>query len=121
MIVNVNDFVPKSSNYLYRYEKVTADGTGTGEYVNLKYAPDELETEPTVINRKLLMAMQGFTPCTTTFNSDGSITETGDSGTQVTTFNSDGSITSTFTNLDGLSIVKSTVFNSDGSINETIT
>lgn len=120
MIVNVNDMVPTSEDNLYRYEKVNADGTGTGEYIYLKYAPGELSAEPTVINRNLLMAMQGFTPCTTTFNSDGSITETGDSGTRVTVFNTDGSITETFTNTDNVSIVKTTVFNADGSILEMI-
>lgn len=120
MIVNVNDLVLKKSECLYRYEKVQSDGSGTGEYMYLKYAPDELETEPTSINRSLLMAMQGFTACNTAFNTDGSITESGDTGTQVTTFNSDGSITQIFTNLDGLTIGKNTVFNSDGSITETL-
>lgn len=120
MIVNVNDMIPTSADNLYRYEKVNADGTGTGEYIYLRYSPGELAANPTVINRNLLMAMQGFTPCTTTFNSDGSITETGDSGTKITVFNSDGSITETFTNTDNVSIIKTTVFNADGSILEMI-
>lgn len=121
MIVNVNDMVVADSDKLYRYEKVNPDGTGTGEFVYLKYAPDTLLTTPTAVNRQLLMAMQGFTPCQTVFNPDGSITETGSTGTQVTVFNANGSITQTFTNLDGVSIQKTTVFNSDGSITESIT
>lgn len=120
MIVNVNDMVPENDENIYRYEKVNADGTGTGEYIYLKYAPGTLLATPTVVNRNLLMAMQGFTPCNTIFNADGSITEVGDSGTKVTVFNEDGSITETFTNTDNVSIVKTTVFNSDGSITETV-
>ena len=120
MIVNVNDFVPKDSDKLYRYEKVNADGTGTGEYLYLKYAPGELMTEPTVINRELLMAMQGFTACTTTFNSDGSITEVGTTGTKTTVFNADGTIDETFSNTDGVTITKRTSFNDDGTISETL-
>lgn len=51
----------------------------------------------TPINRKNLMAMQGFEAITTTFNSDGSITETNASGQKKTTvFNADGSITEKF-------------------------
>ncbi len=82
------------------------------------------EDSPTVvgtpINRDLLMQMQGFEAGTTVFNSDGSITETGTTGTKVTTFGSDGSITETFTGTSGMVIVKTTVFNSDGSISTTI-
>ena len=74
----------------------------------------------TPINRELLMAMQGFVAGTTVFNADGSITETGASGTKVTTFGSDGSITETFTGSSGNAITMKTVFNSDGSITTTI-
>ena len=74
----------------------------------------------TAINRDLLMAMQGFVAGTTTFNADGSISETGEGGTKVTTFGSDGSITEKFTGSSGKVITKKTVFNSDGSIVTTI-
>lgn len=121
MIVNVNDFAVADSDKLYRYEKVQPDGTGTGEYVYLKYAPDTLLGTPTPINRALLMAMQGFTPSTTTFLSNGNIQETGSGCTLLTEFLSNGNIRQTFTNEDNLSIVKTTVFNSDGSITESIT
>lgn len=74
----------------------------------------------TSINRALLMAMQGFAASKTVFNADGSITETGDSGTMETVFNSDGSIVETFTGKSGNSIVRTTVVNTDGSITQTI-
>lgn len=120
MIVNVNDFVVADSSKLYRYEIVQPDGTGTGEYLYLKYAPDTLLGTPTPINRALLMAMQGFTASTTTFNQDGSISETGNDCTMLTEFLANGSIRQTFTNADNLSIVKTTSFNQDGSISEVI-
>lgn len=51
----------------------------------------------TPLNRKNLMAIQGFEAMTTTFNSDGSITETNASGqVKTTVFNSDGSVTERF-------------------------
>lgn len=73
----------------------------------------------TPINRANLMAIQGFVAKTTTFNSDGSITETNSDGhTLTTTFNSDGSITERF--VGDKTIVKTTTFNSDGSISEVL-
>lgn len=120
MIINVNDMIPSDSSKLYRYETVNPDGSGTGEYLYLRYAPGELLAEPSVVNRNLLMGIQGFTPCNTLFNADGSITETGDTGVRDTIFDSDGSIIETFVNLDGISINKKTVFNADGSITETV-
>ena len=51
----------------------------------------------TPINRKNLMAIQGFNTKTIIFNGDGSITETnGDNETLTTRFNSDGTFTQTF-------------------------
>lgn len=73
----------------------------------------------TPINRKNLMAVQGFGDKTTVFNSDGSITVT-NSDREVLTikFNSDGSITETL--VGEKTLVKTTKFNLDGSINESI-
>lgn len=69
----------------------------------------------TMLSRSSFMAMQGFVEQTTTFNSDGSITETNKYGeTLTTTFNADGSITEIFVGKKG--IRKITTFNSDGSI-----
>lgn len=77
------------------------------------------EQNGTPINRELLMAIQGFEAKTTTFNDDGSITETNGLGHKKTTkFNADGSITETF--VGEKTITKTTTFNSDGSIAEVI-
>lgn len=73
----------------------------------------------TPINRANLMAMQGFIAKTTSFNSDGSITETNGSGEVLTTtFNADGSITEKF--VGAKTITKTTRFNSDGTISEVL-
>lgn len=64
--------------------------------------------------------IQGFVARTTTFNTDGSITETGDFGTKTTTFNTDGSITETLKDSSGTTIAtKKTTF-SDSVIKEAI-
>lgn len=73
----------------------------------------------TPINRANLMAIQGFTANTTTFNANGSITETNGKGETLTiVFNSDGSITETFKG--SKTIVKTTSFGADGKITEVI-
>lgn len=77
--------------------------------------------EGTPVNRKNLMAMQGFEAVKTTFNSDGSISETNASNEVMkTTFNANGTIDEVFTNVNSLKIGKRTTFNSDGSISETL-
>ena len=56
---------------------------------------------------------------TTTFNSDGSITESYANGsTKTTTFNSDGSITEIYST--PINKTKTTTFNADGSITEVV-
>ncbi len=115
-MIDIQDVIPVDSANLYRYEICKPDGTGTGEYLYLKYAPGELLAEPTAINRELLMGLQGFVATKTEFNEDGSITETSPTGTKVTVFEEDGNILETFTNLEGKSISKRTIFNDDGSI-----
>lgn len=73
----------------------------------------------TPINRANMMGMQGFQAQTTTFNADGSITETNGLGhTKTTVFNQDGSITETF--VGDFTIIKTSTFNLDGSITEVI-
>ena len=71
---------------------------------------------------KLAAAINGFEVKTTTFNADGSITETDGSGyVKKTIFNDDGSITEKLTNSESTPIAtKTTTFNSDGSITETV-
>lgn len=77
------------------------------------------EQNGTPINRKNLMAMQGFIANNTVFNADGSITETNFNGEVLTTvFNNDGSIDETF--VGAKTITKKTTFNADGSITEVI-
>lgn len=77
------------------------------------------EQSGTPVNRELLMAIQGFDAKMTTFNDDGSITETNGLGhTKTTAFNADGSITETF--VGEKTITKTTTFNNDGSITEVI-
>lgn len=69
----------------------------------------------TPINRKNLMAIQGFEASTTTFNSDGSITEINSHGQKLTTsFNSNGSIVEKF--VGDKTITLTTKFNDDGTI-----
>lgn len=72
----------------------------------------------TPINRKNLMAMQGFEPKTVLF-SGNTITETNpETGeTMVTVFNGN-TITATYTGQK--TITKTTTFNSDGSITEVL-
>ena len=99
--------------------KITRED-GTSEYVTMELA-DEPTRIGTELNRKAFMALQGFETLTTTFNSDGTITEKNASGDiKKTVFNSDGSISEIFTGTSGLAITKKTVFNSDGSISEVI-
>ena len=81
---------------------------------------DKTETSSgTKINRKNLLAIQGFIGSTTVFNEDGSIVETNSDGETLTTvFNEDGSITETF--IGERTITKVTRFLEDGSIVEEI-
>ena len=73
----------------------------------------------TNINRKAMMAIQGFQSNTTIFNDDGSITETNSDGHTLTTiFNNDNSINETF--VGDKTITKTTTFNADGSITEVL-
>lgn len=74
----------------------------------------------TWVNRRALMAIQGFFGTTTVFNADGSITETNQDGDVLkTTFNANGTITQTFVS-GSQTITKTTTFNQDGSITEVI-
>ena len=87
---------------------------------DLSQVPGLITEAGTDMNRAVFMAMQGFIAQTTTFNADGSISETNAAGEILTTvFNADGSITTTFT-AGTMSISKQTTFNSNGSISEVI-
>lgn len=69
----------------------------------------------------LSSALSGFVGKTTTFNSDGSITETESNGdVKVTSFLSNGDIQEQLTKADGSITTKTTHFNADGSITEVV-
>ena len=102
--------------YPSRYQLTLVSGTT----YDLTPVPGTVTEAGTLVNRELLMAMQGFTANTTVFNPDGSITETnGDGEIKVTTFNIDGTISEVFTS-GATSIEKLTTFNLDGSITEVL-
>lgn len=84
-----------------------------------EFIDETAEKQGTPINRKNLMAIQGFTNQNTTVNADGSIVQVNSDGQRLTTtFNDDGSITETF--VGEKTIVKTTSFGLDGSITEVI-
>ena len=71
------------------------------------------EQNGTPIDRKHLMAMQGFIGNNVVFNDDGSITVTNSEGqTNTIVFNDDGSITETF--VGKKTITKTTTFTESG-------
>lgn len=77
------------------------------------------EQDGTPLNRKNMMAMQGFIGKTIIFEDETHISEVNSDGeSKVTRFNSDGSITIIFGK--DKTITKTIIFNSDGSITEVI-
>ena len=114
MIIDIKDRVPTNAGRV-----VMLPVSGKANTYDMTRA-DAPSVEGTLMNRALLMKLQGFEASTTTFNADGSITEVGTTGTLDTLFNSDGSITERFTGLDGAMIRRTTVFNADGSIAITV-
>ena len=84
-----------------------------------EFIDETTEKQGTPINRKNLMAIQGFISQNTTVNADGSIVQVNSDGQRLTTtFNDDGSITETF--VGEKTITKTTSFGLDGSISEVI-
>lgn len=84
-----------------------------------EFIDETSEKQGTPINRKNLMAIQGFINQNTTVNADGSIVQVNSDGQRLTTtFNDDGSITETF--VGEKTITKTTSFGLDGSISEVI-
>ena len=84
-----------------------------------EFIDETTEKQGTPINRKNLMAIQGFVNQNTTVNADGSIVQVNSDGQRLTTtFNDDGSITETF--VGEKTITKTTSFGLDGSITEVI-
>ena len=76
------------------------------------------EEKGTPINRKNMMAIQGFIGMTTEKQADGSILQTNSEGqTLLTVKNADGSITQTFT---GDKVITKTITKQDGKILEVV-
>lgn len=112
----MRDFQDRLAEKPNRY-KIAEEGSGI-KYATIERADNPIR-EGTLLNREVLMALQGFRETNTMFNEDGSITElNGAEEPLVTTFNEDGSITETFTNTEGVKIAKKTIFQEDGSIRE---
>lgn len=85
----------------------------------VEFIDETAEKEGTPLNRKNLMAVQGFAEATININEDGSIVETSSEGYTLTTkLNSNGSITETFAGEK--TITKTTTFEADGSIKEVL-
>ena len=85
----------------------------------IEFIDETAEKEGTPLNRKNLMAVQGFAEATININEDGSIVETSPEGyTLTTTFNVDGSITDVL--VGEKTITKTTTFEADGSIKEVL-
>ncbi|WP_343208232.1 hypothetical protein [Anaerolentibacter hominis] len=104
--------------------KATLDGILQGDVDKMRSLETDFNTLrrelETSIDTEMVVINEGFQAKITTFNADGSISESGDAGTKVTVFNSDGSIIENFTNQTGKSISKTTSFLADGSIQEVI-
>ena len=83
-----------------------------------EFIDETIEKQGTPINRYNMLAIQGFIGNKVTFQ-DNSVTQINSNGEKlVTTFNDDGSITETFTGEK--TITKKIQFNSDGSVTEVI-
>ena len=78
----------------------------------IEFIDKTTEQNGTPINRKNMMAIQGFVAKTTTFSDNGDIVETNADGhIRTTTFNSDGSIVETF--VGEKTISKTTTFDNE--------
>lgn len=114
-MINFKDRIPavgKANRKL-----ITPEGGGSPYYAVITTADDGEAGTP--LNRLNLMAMQGFGDTITTFNANGTITETfSDSSQKVTEFTA-GGVVETYT-AGAQVLVKTTTFNADGSISEVI-
>lgn len=73
----------------------------------------------TIVNREIMMAIQGFDNVTTTFDQYGNVLERNSHGETLYTEFPRGNIRETFS-ANGQTIVKLTTFNEDGSITEVL-
>lgn len=110
-MINFRDRLPTKPNV----KKITKSD-GSFETVTIEYA-DDPTYDGTPINRKSMMAIQGFIGATTTFNSNGDISQNFDNGNRtIVKFLEDGSIEQILIDSEGQSITKKTIFEEDGSI-----
>lgn len=112
-MVNVTDRVPQNPN---QFE--LTDG-GTVKTVTIVRDDNPVQAG-TMINRELLMGVQGFIGGTVTFETNGNIVEVNSTGTLTTVFLENGNIQQTFVGTDGQTISKLTSFGADGNISEVI-
>lgn len=125
MAFNKKTWRDRISEYITRRTLTKEDGTS--EVVTVERNEGEISQEGDAFSAEnmndleerlqdatndIIVPAQG----TTTFNSDGSITETLVGATSRTIFNDDGSITNSLTYDDGTVVSRTTVFNADGSI-----
>lgn len=114
----IKDLVPSDSTKLYRYEILNNDGTETGTYTYLKYAPDTLAQAPTPVNAALLEDMYGYSNETLAVT-DEAVVRTSGNVTETTTVLEDGSIQTVKT--DGTKTITVTMtINEDGSISKAV-
>jgi hypothetical protein len=91
-----------------------------GKRIVIDFVDKTSEQRGTPINRKTMLAVQGFENKRTIFNPDGTITETNQEGHSKTMkFNSDGTITETFIG-EEKTIEKTFIFEADGTVTEVI-
>lgn len=93
---------------------------GTERYATVEMA-DNPNAEGTVLNRAVLMAVQGFHAVDTEFLADGSVKETNEYGdVLITTFPAGLICLETFTSADGLRVLKKKTYSENGKIREVI-
>lgn len=110
-------------NYLEKLENdldVLDDDYQTFKTLITSYAIPTIRSDLDTLTDRVNEMDVGLSNKTTTFNADGSITETTADTVTTTVFNSNGSITETIVKGD-TTVIKTTYFDADGTIREVIT
>lgn len=93
---------------------------GTTKFATVEMA-DNPNDEGTLLNRAVLMALQGFHSVDTEFLPDGSVREVNEYGdVLVTTFPAGSICLETFTSADGLRVIQKRTYEENGNIREVI-
>ena len=107
------DRIPTQANR----KKITFED-GSIKYGTVEFADNPVE-DGSKLNRNTFMEVQGFSGASISFNPNGSILETFDSGNKLLTeILPNGNVRETLTSFLGKITIKTTIFNSDGSISE---